>query len=258
MMKPYAQGKRWSLYSGDVLGVLPYLRSEGLRIDALITDPPYSSGGAFRSDRSVDPRKKYLRQDSKQAEWLPTFSGDSRDQRSQTLWLSWVLSEGIALANPGAAICCFTDWRQIATTIDAIQVGGWVYRGLNPWVKKSARPSKGRFSASAEYVVWGSAGPFRSDGPCLAGYCFASPPSNRDHMTEKPADVMEWLVEICEPGGVILDPFAGSGSTGQAAIRSGRSVVLIEREPAYCDIIARRMEQAENDGQQLTLYKAAK
>jgi DNA modification methylase len=54
------------------------------------------------------------------------------------------------------------------------------------------------------------------------------------HPTVKPVALMRWLVRlITPPGGTILDPFAGTGTTGAAAIREGFDAVLIEREPEY-------------------------
>jgi DNA modification methylase len=62
------------------------------------------------------------------------------------------------------------------------------------------------------------------------------------HPTVKPVDLMQWLVRlITPPGGTVLDPFAGSGSTGEAAFREGMSSVLIEREPEHQEDIRRRM-----------------
>ncbi|PKA40651.1 site-specific DNA-methyltransferase [Rhizobium sullae] len=63
------------------------------------------------------------------------------------------------------------------------------------------------------------------------------------HPTVKPVDLMQWLVRLVTPkGGVVLDPFAGSGSTGEAAWREGMRAVLIEREEEYQADIARRLE----------------
>lgn len=62
------------------------------------------------------------------------------------------------------------------------------------------------------------------------------------HPTVKPVDLMQWLCRlITPPGGKVLDPFAGSGSTGEAAFREGFNAVLIEREPEYQADIRRRM-----------------
>lgn len=65
------------------------------------------------------------------------------------------------------------------------------------------------------------------------------------HPTVKPVDLMQWLCRlVTPPGGVVLDPFAGTGTTGEAAWREGFRAVLIEREEAYRADIARRMDLA--------------
>jgi site-specific DNA-methyltransferase (adenine-specific) len=65
------------------------------------------------------------------------------------------------------------------------------------------------------------------------------------HPTVKPVDLMQWLVRLITPkGGLVLDPFAGTGTTGEAAWREGMRAVLIEREAQYQADIAKRMELA--------------
>ncbi len=65
------------------------------------------------------------------------------------------------------------------------------------------------------------------------------------HPTVKPVDLMRWLCRlVTPPGGVVLDPFAGTGTTGEAAWREGFSAILCEREAEYRDDIARRMSLA--------------
>jgi DNA modification methylase len=62
------------------------------------------------------------------------------------------------------------------------------------------------------------------------------------HPTVKPLDLMQWLVRlVTPPGGTVLDPFAGTGTTGEAAFREGFRAILIEREPEYQNDIRRRM-----------------
>lgn len=62
------------------------------------------------------------------------------------------------------------------------------------------------------------------------------------HPTVKPVDLMRWLVRlVTPPGGTVLDPFSGSGTTGEAALLEGFKAVMVEREPEYQADIARRM-----------------
>lgn len=76
-----------------------------------------------------------------------------------------------------------------------------------------------------------------------------APPSQRDHPTQKPVPLMEQLIEIASPEGVLfLDPFMGSGTTGVAAMNLQRAFIGIEREPKYFDIACRRIEDAQRQG----------
>jgi site-specific DNA-methyltransferase (adenine-specific) len=62
------------------------------------------------------------------------------------------------------------------------------------------------------------------------------------HPTVKPLELMRWLVRLlCPPGGLVLDPTAGSGTTGAAAALEGRRFLGIELEPAYIEIAAARI-----------------
>jgi site-specific DNA-methyltransferase (adenine-specific)/modification methylase len=71
----------------------------------------------------------------------------------------------------------------------------------------------------------------------------------RYHPTQKPLEVMKWVIELCPKSETILDPFMGSGTTGVAAIQLGRKFIGIEREPKYFDIACKRIEQAVAQGQ---------
>ena len=63
------------------------------------------------------------------------------------------------------------------------------------------------------------------------------------HPTQKPVALMSWCISLAGDVQTILDPFAGSGTTGRAAKDLGRKAVLIEIEERYCEIAARRMGQ---------------
>jgi site-specific DNA-methyltransferase (adenine-specific) len=233
---------------GDCLDVLRTL-PDGC-VDVVICDPPYSSGGMFRGDRMASTEAKYVC-DHEVKNFHPAFGGDNRDQRSYGYWCALWLGECLRVTKPGGACCLFTDWRQLPTTTDALQAGGWVWRGLVVWDKtEGARPTVGRFKAQAEFVAWGSNGPMPADDRigCLNGVFRFAPFKGKLHIAGKPEPLMRELNRICPPGGVILDPFAGSGTTGVAAMAEGRRAILIEREPPYARIARHRVAEAMGEG----------
>lgn len=237
--------QRYDLRRGDALRVLGELPDAS--VDALITDPPYSSGGFTRGDRVLPASTKYVNSDAKieRAE----FAGDNRDQRGFLAWCSLWLAESLRVVRPGSPVALFSDWRQLATVTDAIQAGGFVFRGIAVWDKgpSGGRPQMGRFRSSCEFVVWGSAGPMqaRAEIGCLPGIWHHSVDlADKHHITGKPTPLMREIVKICPPGGVVLDPFMGSGTTGVAAIQTGRRFVGVEVTEANFDVAERRLRQA--------------
>lgn len=244
MTEPYYTDERATLYKGDALAVLASLPTGS--VDGVVSDPPYSSGGMMRGDRAGATGDKYTRGI---VHTTSDFTGDSRDQRAYAYWSALWMSEALRVTRVGGVVLAFTDWRQLPATTDAVQSGGWVWRGIVPWYKPTARPMAGRFTASCEYVVWGSAGPMEVDFsgamPTHRGFFQASPPRDREHQTQKPVDVMRELVKIVQPGGVILDPFMGSGTTGVAAMIEGRKFVGVEMVDEFAKVSERRIREAQ-------------
>jgi site-specific DNA-methyltransferase (adenine-specific) len=75
------------------------------------------------------------------------------------------------------------------------------------------------------------------------------------HPTVKPIALMEYLVKlVSKDGAIILDPFAGSGSTGVACKNINRDYILIEREEDYIPIINARLKNAKPKTKPLTLF----
>lgn len=241
MSAPYYDDGQVTLYAGDALAVLASL-PDGC-VDAVISDAPYSSGGQFRGDRAASTNVKYVRSDSSSQE-LRVFPGDNRDQRSYAYWCALWLGEALRVTRPGGAIVLFTDWRQLPVTTDALQSGGWVWRGIVPWAKPDPRPQKGRFAAACEYAVWGSNGPMPVEGDCLPGFFQVRAPRDREHQTQKPVEIMRALARICPLGGTVLDPFMGSGTTGVGAVLEGRCFAGIEIDPHWQQVSRERIVAA--------------
>jgi site-specific DNA-methyltransferase (adenine-specific) len=131
---------RWCVVQADCLEALRSMPDAC--VDAIVTDPPYSSGGFTRGDRTGSTKTKYTL--TRPLVNRPGFAGDNRDQRSFGYWCTLWLSECLRVAKLGAPICVFSDWRQLPTTTDVLQAGGFVWRGLVVWDKTEAcRPAMG-------------------------------------------------------------------------------------------------------------------
>lgn len=240
-----------TLYLGDCMDVLRSL--DAASVDALITDPPYSSGGLMRSDRvNASAVSKYVQNGSEALAHNVDFTGDNRDQRSWGFWLTWWMSQARRIVRPGGYVMSFADWRQLSTMADAFQAGGLIWRGLIPWDKTEAArgPHKGYFKHQAEYVVWGSNGrlPAAQHGGPWPGVIRQRVDHRKKlHMTAKPVEVMAALVAAVPPGGVIIDPFMGSASTGIAALEAGRRFIGCEISEHYFDVACERIRKASAD-----------
>lgn len=95
---------------------------------------------------------------------------------------------------------------------------------------------------------WTTGGYADQGGASRFFYCAKAPRKERPtvdgvtHPTVKPLNLMRWLTRLVTPvGGTVLDPFAGTGTTGQACALEGFNSILIEREPSYIPLIEKRL-----------------
>ncbi len=116
--------------------------------------------------------------------------------------------------------------------------------------------AKGRKSPNG---IFGAMGPaadhdVRGDSGSAARFFYSAKATAADrhgskHPTVKPVDVMRWLVRlVTPPGGTVLDPFAGTGTTGLACMAEGFDCILIERQAEYLADIRRRLAWAKGEG----------
>jgi site-specific DNA-methyltransferase (adenine-specific) len=109
-------------------------------------------------------------------------------------------------------------------------------------------PSNAR-SGGAIFAHVKRQGPLYADGGSASRFFYSAKADADDrcdskHPTVKPVSLMRWLVRlITPPGGLVLDPFAGSGTTGVACIREGFDCILIEREDQYVKDIRHRLNK---------------
>jgi site-specific DNA-methyltransferase (adenine-specific) len=236
---------RWCVVHGNSWRVRRSLPSGCVDVD--LSDPPYSSGGMTRGDRTKSTDSKYTRTEFQGRR--PDFTGDAMDGRAWTRWCVGWMEEARRAASENGRIAAFTDWRQLPSMTDAVQAAGWIWRGIAPWNKgEGSRPNPGGFRSQCEFIVWASAGPLPAPTPgviILPG-CFNETVKQDDkhHQTGKPTRLMRDLVKLCPPGGLIFDGFAGSGTTAKAAILEGRRVIAVERSPEYYRVAVERCRAA--------------
>lgn len=215
-----------TLYLGDCLEILPTLS----RAEAVITDPPYSSGGfqeAGKSGGSIGTR-------SDETIWMDNLSSRG---------YSRLIVRALKLIRGADEFYLFTDWKMWQATCDCFEDAGIRVRNMLVWDKKSMGMGL-PWRNQHELICYGR----RRNSARIAGgfgnVLQASRSGNNDHPTEKPVALVEQLLGNASAGAVI-DPFMGSGTTGVACMNLGREFVGIEIEPKYFDVACERLENAQ-------------
>ena len=222
------------LILGDCREVLPTLP----KVDAVATDPPYGIVNQFGSMGGNGTRTLQFEWDKPEA-----IRGGIRG--------------GIACCKPSAAVFVFTGFDTCELARDELRDAGFVVKPA-AWVKKCPPPAgKGNWWPSGFELAmygyrrspwFGDTDPKRSNVFVSDSYRYGQP-GKVDHPTQKPLGLMVRIVRsIVPPGGVVLDQFMGSGSTGVAAANLGRKFIGIERERRYFDIACERIARAKAQG----------
>lgn len=224
-----------TLYLGDCRDVLPTLP----KVDAVVTDPPYSI--------SVEGSNQVRRDGSRK---LDFFEGDS-DWASMTALVLDVWSICLDLLKDDGSAYTYCGHRQFGPLIEAAEARGLSTRFL-VWTKPCPPPAmKGNgYRAAAELCVY-AYGPRRTftgvqvPNVIVCDTFRHGQPGKVAHPTQKPIPTIQPLVDYStRVGETVIDPFMGSGTTGVACANLGRSFIGIEREPTYFDIACRRIEEA--------------
>lgn len=217
-------------------------------VDCVLTDPPYCNGGVKGSDKRKPTSSKI--QQTGTVDKKPDFVGDTRDQRSFERWVALWMLECYRICKDGAYIECFIDWRNLPAVIDALQMAGFIYRGVFCWVKPNGRPLRNGYKNDVEFVVWGTKGAMvkPEDGDRYSpGYVLCQPmaTAKRIHGTEKPVEVLKQLLTFVPKGGTVVDPFAGSGAVGEACHELGINFIGSELVDEYQKAANSRLEKLD-------------
>lgn len=235
-MSIYYQDDRVTLYHGDCIEVMAGLDDES--VTTVLTDPPYSSGGRRENSRSL---RKSMTRSVEDDEWI---RGDGMSTNGFVHLLRLCGIEWRHLLRPGGHVLSFIDWRMAFQLQAALETADLRQHPILVWNKD--RLGMGAiFRNQHEFIVHMTAGnpapPERRDVPNVLTF---PPVRDGDHPTEKPQSLLETLLSVVTPpNGLVLDPFAGSGSTLYAARALGHKAIGIEADERFCEVIARRLSQ---------------
>jgi site-specific DNA-methyltransferase (adenine-specific) len=230
-------GDEIRVIEGDCLQVLPTL--EAGSVDAIVTDPPYGIVNKFADSIGSDGSYRRL-----------SFAWDTPDI---TRKVTEAITAAIPALGPKGALFTFCGMDQVGPIQDVLRKAGMTPKPA-AWIKTCPPPAgHGNWWPSGFEIAiyayrpgawFGDTDPKRSNVFVGDSMRFGQP-GKVDHPTQKPFWLMRRIVSaICPPGGLILDPFAGSGSTLVAALKSGRRAIGIEIKPRYVQTARRRLADA--------------
>jgi DNA modification methylase len=205
MNKPYHETDHGVLYQGDCLDILPTLADKS--VDLVLTDPPYGIGASNKSFRSGKGWADYG--DSTWDNEVPAkecFDIMLKGSENQIIWGGNYFAKYLPVSM------------------------GWLV-----WNKMQRN-----FSLADGELAWTS---FNNALRIFDYSRGAALQDGKVHPTQKPVALFGWCLQnYSKEQDLILDPFAGSGTTAIACIRYNRRYILIEKEEKYCDIAAKRIE----------------
>lgn len=209
-----------TLMLGDCREIAPTLA----RPAAVISDPPYGMKWDTNAKRFSGGNPALQAQRGQGRDWGAPIVGDS-DQFDPAPWSAFADAVVLFGANHFAARL------PVGTTL--------------VWVKR-LDGGFGSFLSDAE-VAWKKGG---HGVYCWRDLSLMGETRDRAHPTQKPVPLMRWCIEQAKvpPGGVILDPYMGSGTTGVAAVEMRHPFIGIEMQAEYFDTACRRIEQAQRQG----------
>lgn len=246
---------------GDAFEVLPKLRA--VSVDLLFADPPYNLTKTFG---------------------IESFRELSSDEYET--WLDSWISLCVPLLKPSASIYICGDWRS-SSAIQRVGSKYFKLQNRITWEREKGRGAKRNWKNTAEDIWFftvsddftfnidevklrrkvlapytekgkpkdwnaGKDGNFRDTHPSNIwtdiSVPFWSMPENTDHPTQKPEKLLAKIILAgTNTADMILDPFAGSGTTAVVAKKLGRDFIAIESDEQYCLLAQKRLDMAETD-----------
>ena len=220
----------------DYIDLINEMLDEKIKVDLLLTDPPYCVSRSHQLGFS-----NMGRAGMDYGEWDYNF-----DQKE------WIIKTS-KLVKDGGSIVIFNDWKNISYMCEALQESGYIIKDLLRWEKNNPMPRNvnSRYVTDFEVAIWAVKGKkkWTFNKPDEAPYLRPTFKSglvpggkNRIHPTQKHLGVIEEIIKIhSNPGDLIFDPFSGSGTTAVACKNLGRNFIGSEIEKEYYEKAIKRL-----------------
>ena len=238
------------LYNADCMEILKTIPDNS--VDLILTDPPYNISKGGRLHR-LSAKGNYMDIDLDFGEWDYNFDPIP------------FLEESKRILNDYGSIIVWTSEQLYGVYRE------WCGKHMYPkqlfvWVKQNPVPQfrKVGYRQATELAFWASKGKLGKDNPNFIfttqqemTNVFYAPvvagEERTEHPTQKPLSIFTQLVNThCRPSGVVLDPFMGSGTTGVAAVSTGRDFSGVELDEKWFNIARERVDrEVENNSMKL-------
>jgi site-specific DNA-methyltransferase (adenine-specific) len=221
-----------TLYLGDAREIAPTLGT----VDCIVSDIPYplESGGNTTGEMGGK------------------FAVGTYDNSGAIIPCDIEFSEIMALSAaclPHGHAYFMVNNRHVANAENAALAAGFRFHNWLVWDKGTGTPNRW-YMKNCEFTLFVFRGAAKYINDCGSRQLIKCPNvMGGEHDTQKPVPLMEhYISNSTKPGDIVFDPFAGSGTTGIAALNLGRRFIGIEIVPAFFDIACRRIEQAQRQG----------
>lgn len=220
------------LIKGNCLDIIELLADNS--IDICLTDPPY--GIDYQSNRNCNEKTQGIK-----------FAKIQNDLESFTDWIKPIYSK---LKNGGRLIC-FYRWDVQDAFLNEIKEAGFLVKSQIIWDKgvHGMGDLAGEFAPQHESIIYATKGRYEFKGkrPTTIIRANRLSPTHMIHPNEKPLSLIKHiLLSISEPNEVVFDPFAGSASTYQACVETGRICITTELDDHYFSVAKDRISKIKS------------
>lgn len=227
----------YKLLQGDCLELITKIPNNS--IDLIVTDPPYKTITGGDSDGKNSTRPKGMLSGNRK---LFTYQNNIKPAQ-------WIL-ELFRVLKEGSHCYIFTNHLNIKDMLIESEKAGFKLHNILVWEKNNCTPSQ-FYMKNCEYILFlrkGKAKWINNIGGSKTVHQFQNIIGNKVHPTEKPVDLIRFYIEnSSSENDLVLDPFMGSGSAGEAALSSGRNFIGFELDEEYFEIAKNRIENINNN-----------